>query len=99
MRRALAALLLALAAPAARPAPPPVAAAAPAWRTEFDEVCARTQDAMALSAEELRSLLARCDALLPALEKLAESERKVFTRRLQACRSLYQFVLDSRGTR
>lgn len=99
MRRALAALLLALAAPAARPAPPPPAAAVPAWRAEFDDVCARTQDAMALSEDELRSLVARCDALLPALEKLAESERKVFTRRLQACRSLYQFVLESREKR
>jgi hypothetical protein len=66
------------------------------WRKEFDDVCSKTQDAMALSLEELRSLLARCDKLKPALEKLEESQRKVFTRRLQACRDLYQFVLETR---
>jgi hypothetical protein len=66
------------------------------WRKEFDDVCSKTQDAMALSLEELRTLLARCDKLKPVLEKLEESQRKVFTRRLQACRDLYQFVLETR---
>jgi len=99
VRRALAALLLALSLPAVGAAPRPAPAAARSWRAEFDELCAQTQDAMALSEETLRSLVARCDALLPELEKLADSERKVFTRRLQACRNLYQFVLESRGRR
>jgi len=66
------------------------------WRKEFDDICAKTQDAMALGVEELRSLVARCDSLKPQLEKLDESSRKVFTRKLQACRDLYQFVLESR---
>jgi hypothetical protein len=66
------------------------------WRKEFDEVCAKTQDAMALGVDELKSLVARCDQLKPQLEKLDESSRKVFTKRLQACRDLYQFVLESR---
>jgi len=66
------------------------------WRREFDEVCAKTQDAMALSVDELRSLVARCEKLKPELAKLDESSRKVFTKRLQACRDLYQFVLESR---
>jgi hypothetical protein len=99
VRRALAALLLALAIPAARAAPVAAPAAARSWRAEFDAVCAKTQDAMALPDAELRDLVARCDALLPELAKLGESERKVFTRRLQACRNLYQFVLDSREKR
>ena len=66
------------------------------WRKEFDEVCAKTQDAMALGIDELKSLVARCEKLKPELAKLDESSRKVFTRRLQACRDLYQFVLESR---
>ena len=49
-----------------------------------------------LAPDELRSLVARCDKLLPEVEKLEPSERKVFTRRLQACRNLYQFMLDSK---
>jgi len=73
-----------------------VASADQDWRKEFDEVCAKTQDAMALGVDELKSLVARCDQLRPQLEKLDASSRKVFTKRLQACRDLYQFVLESR---
>lgn len=72
------------------------AAAKEEWRKEFEEVCARTQDAMALSSEELRSLVARCDQLKPVIDRLDESRRKVFAKRLRDCRAVYQFVLDSR---
>jgi hypothetical protein len=67
------------------------------WRAEFDDICSKTQDAMALSSDELRSLLARCDKLKPEIERLDPSVRKVYTRRLDACRALYRFVLDSRA--
>jgi hypothetical protein len=102
-RAALAAvaLALALAVPGAPGGPPALAAARaaePAWRVEFDAICARTQDAMTLSADELKSLVARCDKLMPEMEKLGESERKVFVKRLTACRNLYAFVLESKGT-
>ena len=93
-RAARAALLAALLALPLLAAPP--AAAADGWRAEFEAICAKTQDAMALTSEELKSLVARSDALLPALEKLDAPQRKVFTTRLNACRNLYQFVLDSR---
>ena len=69
------------------------------WRKEFDEVCSKTQDAMVLSDEELRSLMARCDKLRPVIDGLGESQRKVFSRRLQACRDLYWFVVESREKR
>lgn len=67
------------------------------WRTEFDDVCSKTQDAMVLTPEELRKLVERCDRLKPSLEKLDESQRKVYTKRLQSCRDLYNFVLESKG--
>jgi hypothetical protein len=67
------------------------------WFAEFEAVCARTQDAMTISDEELRSLVARCDRLRPKIEGLDPSRRKVWSRRLQQCRELYQFVLDSRA--
>jgi len=66
------------------------------WRKEFEEVCARTQDAMTLSTSELRSLVERCDILKPALEALGGSEGKVYVKRLLACRNLYAYVLESR---
>lgn len=69
--------------------------AEPDWRREFEEVCSKTQNAMALSADELRSLLGRCDKLQPLVEALEESERKVYSRRLRACRDLYAFVLET----
>lgn len=78
------------------PGRPAVASAAEEWKKEFEEVCAKTQDAMALPTEELKSLVVRCDALKPAVEGLDESMRKVYTRRLKACRDLYQYVLDYR---
>ena len=74
-------------------APPP---AAQDWKKEFEDICAKTQDAMALPMEELRTLVARCDKLKPRVETLDDSQRKVYSRRLQVCRDLYQFVIESR---
>lgn len=66
------------------------------WKEEFEEVCSKTQDAMSLGTGELRSLIERCDKLKPAVDALEESARKVYTRRLSACRELYAFVLETR---
>lgn len=71
------------------------ARAGPDWKAEFEDICSKTQDAMALGADELRSLVARCDKLKPKVEALGETERKVYLRRLQSCRDLYAFVLES----
>jgi hypothetical protein len=65
------------------------------WRAEFDDLCSKTQDAMALKRDELRNLVERCDKLKQRIDGLEESQRKVFAKRLRACRDLYQFVLDS----
>ena len=72
------------------------AAATQDWKKEFEEICAKTQDAMALPMDELKGLVSRCDKLKPRIEKLDESQRKVYSRRLQVCRDLYQFVIESR---
>jgi len=93
-RRGALVLALALAAGAA---PAPTRAAEPAWQAEFADVCSRTQDAMSLADAELKALVARCDALVPAVEALEEPARKVQLRRLKACRELFQFVLESRA--
>ena len=66
------------------------------WRKEFDDVCGRTSESQSLSAEELVMLVDRCDKLKPQIEKLGESERKVFLRRLKMCRDLYYFVLETK---
>jgi hypothetical protein len=85
--------------PAAGAPPSPASQAEPAkesWQKEFDAVCAKTQDAMTLSQEELTELIRRCDALVPQIEKLDDSRRKVYLGRLQKCRGLYAYVLDAK---
>ena len=64
------------------------------WKKEFDEICSKTDNSMAFSVEELKSLVDRCDALKPRIEKLEEPQRKVTLKRLQMCRDLYTFVLE-----
>lgn len=80
----------------AGPAQAPAADPAQDWRKEFEAICARTQDAMALPTPELEDLVARSDRLLPVIEKLGETERKVYGRRLRACRDLFAYVLETR---
>ena len=66
------------------------------WQKEFDDICSKTQDAMTFSVEELKALLQRCDALAPRLEKLDETRKKVYQRRLKQCRGLFAYVLESK---
>jgi len=74
----------------------PLARAEEGWSAEFESVCSKTQDAMVLSSDELRALIVRCDTLKPKIDALDESRRKVYGKRLQQCRDLYDFVLKSR---
>ena len=64
------------------------------WKKEFDDVCSKTQDAMAFTSDELRKFIQRCDALKPLMEKLDEPQRTINLRRLKMCRGLYSFVLE-----
>jgi len=66
------------------------------WKTEFEIVCAKTQDPMTLSPDELRMLISRCDKLRTLIDKLDETQRKVYLRRLQMCKDLFSFVLESK---
>ena len=74
----------------------PYAYAQDDWKKEFEDICSRTDDAMSFSREELKSLIARCDRLKTVIEQLDESARKVYLRRLQLCRDLLVFVLESK---
>jgi len=65
------------------------------WKAEFDDICSRTDQALTLSQDEISVLIQRCDKLKPAIEQLDESQKKVYLRRLQLCRNLFAFALDS----
>ena len=71
-------------------------AAQESWRTEFDNVCGKTDDAMTFSQEELTNLIRRCDTLQPQIEKLDESRKKVYLERLRKCRGFYVYALDAK---
>jgi len=66
------------------------------WKAEFDDLCAKTDDSPSLAKDEVKNLIVRCDALKPRIEKLEESPRKVYLKRLQACRDLFVFALESK---
>lgn len=67
-----------------------------AWRAEFNEVCDKTSEAMTLSSQELKSLIARCDRIQQSLAGEHESDAKVYTKRVRMCRDLFQYVLQTR---
>ena len=67
-----------------------------AWRTDFDAACAQSNDAMALSKSELKKMIEQCDRLQKIIEAQEETVRKVFLKRLQLCKNLYVFVLESK---
>jgi hypothetical protein len=66
------------------------------WKKEFEELCAGTQNSGELAADELKKLIDRCDKLKTRIEKLDETQRKVYLKRLQMCHDLYVFMLESK---
>ena len=71
-------------------------AAEEAWEQDFNDICSRTTDSMSLSREELQLLIARCEKLEPIVEGLDETRRKVYRKRLEMCKNLLVFVLESK---
>ncbi len=67
------------------------------WKKEYEDICSKTSDAMALTEDELKTLIERCDRLKSVIEALDdESTKKVYLKRLQMCRDLYQFCLEQK---
>ena len=72
------------------------ACAEESWRTDFDAACAQSNVAMILTIPELRKLIEQCDRLQKILEEQEETVRKVYLKRLQMCKNLYIFVLETK---
>ena len=91
-------LILASAAFAAGPQPFDTATPeARAWIEKFNQVCAGTTGSMALSKDELKSLISRADNLKGRLGALEDSAKKVYSRRLGMCHDMYEFALEVKG--
>jgi hypothetical protein len=67
------------------------------WKKEFEDICSKTQDSMSFTLDDLKSLVDRCDALKLRIEKLDETQKKVYLKRLQMCRDLLVFVIESKS--
>jgi uncharacterized coiled-coil protein SlyX len=74
-----------------------VALAQENWLQEFNDICAKTQETTILSSDDLKNLIARCDTLKPLIDKLPETQRKVYLKRLQNCRDFFVFALESKS--
>ena len=66
------------------------------WRATFDDLCAQSNEAMALSVGELNTLIEKCNKLQKVIETEDETVRKVYLKRLQLCKNLYVFVLETK---
>ena len=73
-----------------------VAQAQDDWRTEFDELCGKTQETETLSVEDLKKYISECDKLKLKIEKQDETIQKVYLKRLQMCRDLFVFMIDTK---
>lgn len=73
----------------------PAQAAEQAWEKEFNDVCSKTTDSMSLSREEIKLLIARCEKLKPVIDGQEETTRKVYRKRLEMCKNLFVFMLES----
>ena len=82
--------------PGARQERATAAAAEATWRSELEELCAGTNNAMTFTREELERLISRCERLKQRIDGLDESARKVYGRRLQMCRDFYRFMLEGK---
>lgn len=67
------------------------------WQNEFEEVCSQTQDATLFEVRDLKALIQRCDALVPQIEQLDETRKKVFLARLRQCRGVFAYVLETKS--
>jgi sialic acid synthase SpsE len=72
------------------------AAAVEPWRTDFNEACGKADEAMTLSLQELKALVEKCNRVVKALAAEDESVRKVFLKRVQMCRNLYVFMVETK---
>jgi hypothetical protein len=72
----------------------PVLRGQPEWKSEFDRICSQVPIAESLSIAQLRQLIEDTDTLSTALEASTLPEAKVFIRRLDMCRSFFEYVIE-----
>lgn len=64
------------------------------WKTEFDNLCGKTEETITMRIEELKDLVARCDKLKPIIESSNHPQKKIFLKRIEKCRNLFIYMLE-----
>lgn len=92
-------LLAAFAAAGTGAVAPESAFAGDDWQKDFEDTCSKTQDAMTLSVDELKASIEKCDRIKAEVEKLEGAQKKVYLKRVQMCRDLFKFALESKESK
>jgi len=66
------------------------------FKEEFNELCGNTDIAMTLPVEKLEKLVKRCDNLMDKIKATEHLTKKTYLYRLEKCRNLYKFMIDSK---
>ena len=70
--------------------------AAETWKESFNDICSKTQATDNMSVQELKLLVDRAEKLAPEIQASDEPGKKVYLQRLKKCRSLYEFMIESK---
>ena len=62
----------------------------------FTELCSQTENAEALSVEELTKMVARCDLLKDRITRSTHPKKKVLLFRLKKCRNFLDFIIQTK---
>jgi hypothetical protein len=71
-------------------------AAQDTWKPSFEEICSKVQATDNLSVAELEALIMKADKLLPVIQSSDSPSKKVYVLRLKKCRSLFEFIIDTK---
>ncbi len=72
------------------------ASAQESWKPSFEEICSKVQSTDNLSTAELAALIGKADKLLPVIQASDSPSKKVYILRLKKCRSLFEFIIDTK---
>lgn len=62
----------------------------------FNELCSQTENAEALSVDEITSMIARCGSLKEKITTSSHPKKKVLLFRLEKCRNFLEFILQTK---
>ena len=65
------------------------------WLSEFEAVCGKADESEAMSKDELKAIISRCEKLKPLIEKSDNPQKNVYLFRLDKCRKLFIYVLEA----